>query len=163
MEIERKWMVQGWPAGLPMLYEHAMEQGYLTVRPTVRIRMEAQTGGETRYVLCLKSGSGIVRREVETDLPKEKYDEIAKMIGYPLIPKIRRTYQLPDGLALEVNHVDEGEPTEFWYAEIEYPTEEAARAWQAASLGLADYLADDVSELPGQSMGEYWEQTRLGM
>ena len=30
-----------------------------------------------------------------------------------------------------------------------------------ASQGLADYLNDDVTDQPGQSMGEYWVQTRL--
>ena len=30
-----------------------------------------------------------------------------------LLPKLRRSYLLPDGLVLEVNHVDEGQPTEF--------------------------------------------------
>ena len=66
----------------------------------------------------------------------------------------------PEGLVLEVNHVDEGQPTEFWYAEVEYPTVEAARSWDPASVGLAAYLADDVTDQPGQSMGAYWEQTR---
>ena len=41
MEIERKWMVTGWPEGLPMEEEFAMRQGYISVRPTVRIREEA--------------------------------------------------------------------------------------------------------------------------
>ena len=47
MEIERKWMVKGWPQGLVPEAEYEMEQGYLSVRPTVRIRKEAKTGGET--------------------------------------------------------------------------------------------------------------------
>ena len=38
MEIERKWMVKGWPEGLPLREEFAMRQGYISVRPTVRIR-----------------------------------------------------------------------------------------------------------------------------
>ena len=38
MEIERKWMVKGWPEGLPLKEEFAMRQGYISVRPTVRIR-----------------------------------------------------------------------------------------------------------------------------
>ena len=62
---------------------------------------------------------------------------------------------------LEVNHVDEGQPTEFWYAEVEYDSVEQARGWDPASCGLADYLNDDVTGQPGQSMGEYWVQTRL--
>ena len=69
-------------------------------------------------------------------------------------------YRLPDGSALEVNHVDEGQPTEFWYAEVEYPTVEAALAWQPESCGLGDYLKDEVTNQPGQSMGEYWVETR---
>ena len=46
MEIERKWMVSGWPEGedlprLPLKEEFAMRQGYIRGRPTVRIREEA--------------------------------------------------------------------------------------------------------------------------
>ena len=71
MEIERKWMVNGWPPeelGLPLLYEQSMRQGYITVRPTVRIREEAMAGGSTEYVLCIKSGTGLVRKEIEMDI-----------------------------------------------------------------------------------------------
>lgn len=161
MEIERKWMVNGWPdQPLPLLYEQSMRQGYLSVRPTVRIREEATLGGETHYVLCFKTGKGIVRKEIEMDIPKGKFEDLEDMIGLPLIPKIRRTYALSDGLKLEVNHVDEGQPTEFWYAEVEYPDERTAREWVPDSVGLGEYLSNDVSEEPGQTMGEYWLLTR---
>ena len=161
MEIERKGMVTGWPEGLPQTEEFAMRQGYISVRPTVRIREEARTGGRTDYVLCFKSAGGLAREEIERSIDKELFDELeTKIIGKPLIPKTRRSYALPDGNVLEVNHVDVGQPTEFWYAEVEYPTVEAARAWQPAACGLADYLKDEVTDQPGQSMGAYWEQTR---
>lgn len=161
MEIERKWMVKGWPEGLPLREEFAMRQGYISVRPTVRIREEALTGGETKYILCFKSGSGLAREEIEREIDKELFTRLEeKIIGKPLIPKLRRSYQLPDGMVLEVNHVDEGQPTEFWYAEVEYPTVEAARSWRPEAVGLAAYLNDDVTDQPGQSMGAYWEQTR---
>ena len=108
MEIERKWMVTGWPEGLPMEEEFAMRQGYISVRPTVRIREEALTGGETKYILCFKSGSGLAREEIEREIDKELFTRLEeKIIGKPLIPKLRRSYQLPDGMVLEVNHVDE--------------------------------------------------------
>lgn len=161
MEIERKWMVKGWPEGLSLREEFAMRQGYISVRPTVRIREEALTGGETKYILCFKSGSGLAREEIEREIDKELFTRLEeKIIGKPLVPKLRRSYQLPDGMVLEVNHVDEGQPTEFWYAEVEYPTVEVARAWRPEAVGLADYLNDDVTDQPGQSMGAYWEQTR---
>ena len=161
MEIERKWMVTGWPEGLPLEEEFTMRQGYISVQPTVRIREEALTGGSTDYILCFKSGSGLAREEIERPIDKKLFDELeTKIIGKPLIGKIRRSYALPDGLVLEVNHVDEGLPTAFWYAEVEYPTVEAARSWQPAAVGLEDYLNDEVTDQPGQSMGAYWEQTR---
>ena len=146
MEIERKWMVNGWPEQpLPLKEEFAMRQGYISVRPTVRIREEALTG----------------REEIEREIDKELFTRLEeKIIGKPLIPKLRRSYQLPDGMVLEVNHVDEGQPTEFWYAEVEYPTVEAALAWQPDSCGLGAYLNDEVTNQPGQSMGEYWVETR---
>lgn len=162
MEIERKWMVQGWPSlPLPLLMEQKMRQGYFTVVPTVRIREEHTVGGETEYILCFKSGSGIAREELETAVPEDFFRRFEKMIGHPLIPKVRRTYLLPDGNHLEVNHVDEGLPTEFWYAEVEYRSVEAARSWDPDSVGLKDYLNDDVTDKPGESMGAYWIKTRL--
>ena len=94
-------------------------------------------------------------------IDKELFEELEqKIIAKPLIRKLRRSYRLPDGLVLEVNHVDQGLPTEFWYAEVEYPTVEAAKSWQPESCGLAAYLQDEVTDQPGQSMGEYWLQTR---
>ena len=65
------------------------------------------------------------------------------------------------GLRLEVNHVDGGLPSEFWYAEVEFSSVEAAKAFEPAAVGLGDYLVDDVTNQPGQSMGDYWESTRL--
>ena len=118
-------------------------------------------GRQDHYVLCFKSGSGLAREEIERDIDPELFNDLeTKIIGRPLIRKLRRSYLLPDGAVLEVNHVDEGQPTEFWYAEVEYPTVEAARSWQPAAVGLADYLSDEVTDQPGQSMGAYWEQTR---
>lgn len=161
MEIERKWMVTGWPKGLPLEEEFFMRQGYISVRPTVRIREEALTGGKTQWILCFKSGGGLAREEIERPIDQTLFEELAaKIIGKPLIPKLRRSYRLADGCVLEVNYVDEGQPGEFWYAEIEYPTIAAAENWAPGALGLGEYLADEVTGQPGQSMGEYWERTR---
>ena len=55
MEIERKWMVTGWPEGLTQTSDYQMDQGYVSVRPTVRIRRAALQGGRTALVLCFTS------------------------------------------------------------------------------------------------------------
>jgi CYTH domain-containing protein len=164
MEIERKWMVNGWPEGLPLVEEYQMDQGYISVRPTVRIRREALTGGETKRILCFKGApgaDGLSRQEIETEIDEQLFTQLEELIGKPLIVKVRRTYQLPDGNHLEVNLVDHGMVTAFWYAEVEYQSEAEARAWQPSAVGLADYLNDECTGKPGSSMGAYWEQTRL--
>lgn len=170
VEIERKWMVNGWPEGREkqLAFEQKMRQGYLSVRPTVRIREEATTFSHRpeqplgrEFILCIKSEGRLARKEVELAIPLEKYRELEDLIGKPLIEKVRRTYELDDGLRLEVNHVDAGLPTEFWYAEIEFESTAAAGSFDPSSAGLGAYLADDVTDQPGQSMGEYWEATRL--
>ena len=167
MEIERKWMVQGWPEGYPLRKEEEMRQGYVSVRPTVRIREEKllMSGDgapvQDAFILCFKSKGRLSRKEIEFQIEEARFRELEDLIGLPLIPKLRRTYLLPDGHQLEVNHVDEGAPTEFWYAEVEFGSEDEARAFDPASVGLGEYLTDDVTEQPGQSMGAYWAATRL--
>lgn len=167
MEIERKWMVQGWPEGYPLRKEEEMRQGYVSVRPTVRIREEklrvSSDGAPLKdeFILCFKSKGRLSRKEIEFSIEEARFRELEDLIGLPLIPKLRRTYLLPDGHQLEVNHVDEGAPTEFWYAEVEFGSEDEARAFDPASVGLGEYLTDDVTEQPGQSMGAYWAATRL--
>lgn len=165
MEIERKWMVTGWPEGLPLLETYHMDQGYISVRPTVRIRREALEGGKTALVLCFKGAAGadgLSRKEIETEIDQPLFGQLEDLIGKPLIQKVRKTYLLPDGNHLEVNCVDEGLPSAFWYAEIEYRTEEEARSWSSRTVGLEKYLQEECTGKPGFSMADYWVQTRLG-
>lgn len=162
MEIERKWLVEGWPSfSLPLTKEHFMRQGYLSVHPTVRIREEALSGGDTEYILCVKSSGTLEREEIEIPVSQDHFERLARVIGHPLIPKLRRTYRLPDGLCLEVNLVDQDMPSQFWYAEIEYPSREAALSWQPQDPQLAGYLSHEVTGQPSRTMGAYWVQTRL--
>lgn len=160
MEIERKWLTDGWPQGLEEQRRILMRQGYITTRPTVRIRSEA-SGDVTEYVLCFKGAAGpdgLAREEIETNIDPELFAKLEAFVGRPLIEKEQRRYALPGGLTLEVNQVDRGQPGEFFYAEVDFPTKEAALAWQPGELG--EYLSDEVTGKPGQSMAAYWTETR---
>ena len=157
MEIERKWKIAGFPASLAPIRSAHMRQGYLSVAPVVRIRDE---GG--RYVLCFKGKAdpqGLAREEIETDVAPELFDRLSRFIGKPLIRKEQRRYALDQGLTLEVNQVDAGQPGEFFYAEVEFPTEAAARSW-APPGAWAAYLSRETTGQPGESMAAYWARTR---
>lgn len=161
MEIERKWLVSGWPQGLPLREEFRMRQGYISVHPTVRIREEALTGGDTQYILCFKSADTLAREEIERPIDQELFRQLEqKIIAKPLIGKLRRSYALGETHLLEVNRVDQGQPTEFWYAEVEFDTVEDALTFRPQDWGLEEYLCQEVTDQPGQSMGAYWEKTR---
>lgn len=163
VEIERKWLVEGWPdPAPPLLFEQEMEQSYISVRPTVRIRREKQEAKEAEYILCFKSSGGLTRKEIEFPVEEKIYEQLRDLTGAPPVLKVRRTYELPGGLCLEVNHVDKGQPTAFWYAEIEFESEEAALAWTPEDESLAGYLHCEVTGDPGQTMGAYWIRTRTG-
>lgn len=159
MEIERKWLTQGWPAGLQPDRIIEMEQGYISVSPTVRIRSHREQGKADRYVLCFKGKGGLVRTEIETDIDKALFDQLREFIGKPLVKKEQRRYNLPGGLVLEANQVDPGQPTGFFYAEVEFAAEADALAWQPPKE-LAGYLQNEVTNQPGESMGAYWLRTR---
>ena len=152
VEIERKWMVKGWPNNLELLYTEKMRQGYISTSPTVRIRDE-----DSKYILCFKSKGKLSRKEIEMEIPKDKFDELEDLIGLPLIDKVRKTYLLSDGHHLEVNLVDE----KFYYAEVEFSNEEEALSFNPQDVNLGDYLNDEVTYQKGQSMAAYWIVTSV--
>lgn len=158
MEIERRWLVDNWP-DLDPISVLDMDQGYFAVRPAIRIRRETTMGGTTAYVLCFKGKGGLVREEIELELTKDHYDRLRALLDKPMIQKEQRRYPLPGGLTLEVNSVDPGLDTGFFYAEVEFPCEDAARTW-APTSELASYLSHEVTGQPGESMAAYWERTR---
>ncbi len=158
VEIERRWLVDGWPQLTPAAVLH-MEQGYFSIRPAIRIREEALQGGNTAYVLCFKGGAGLVREEIEVEVDRDRYVRLRAMLGKPMIQKEQRRYLLPGGLTLEVNAVDPQLDTGFFYAEVEFPSEAAALTWTPPEE-LHVYLSHEVTGQPGESMAAYWARTR---
>ena len=130
MEIERKWLIDGFPAGLPLLKEARVRQGYISTAP-------------------------VAREEVETDISAELFRRLTAFTGQDLVTKDYRVYALPGGERLEVSLVDAGRPTAFFYAEVEFPTVEAARAFVPPP-----FLGEEKTESGDFSMSAYWHATR---
>lgn len=148
-EVERKWLMDAFPP-LPALCEVQQQQGYLAFgAATVRIR--ETVGGETaQYRLTVKGSGTLQRTEVELDLTAGQYAALLPLLAAPAVRKRLRTYALPGGQTLECSLVDEGEATSFYYAEVEFPSAEAARAFVPPA-----FLGREVTEEPGHSMAAY--------
>lgn len=155
MEIERKFLMDGFPE-LPEATRAVMEQGYISADPVVRIRAKHSSRGST-YKLCFKSKGTLVRRETELPLTREQYEELLGYLPMPPVRKEFRTYALPGGLTLECSLVDEGAPTAFYYAEVEFPTVEAAMAFEPLPC-----LGREMTEEPDFTMSAYWSRKLAG-
>ncbi|MFV0353476.1 MAG: hypothetical protein ACK5JF_14415 [Oscillospiraceae bacterium] len=148
VEIERKWLMKQFPEMSWHSEEH-MEQGYISFSPAVRIR-KTVTEEKTNYMLTIKGKGTLSRTEVETPITQEQYEALVPLLAAPPATKKLRRYQLPQGLELECSLVDEGEASAFYYAEIEFATEQQANAFVAPP-----WFGREVTEEKGYSMAEY--------
>lgn len=153
MEIERKFKLIEFPS-LPEVAFLDQWQGYLATEPEVRIRRtENHTEGVETYILCIKSVGDLVRHEVETEITREQFEELASMLDYPLIHKELHAYRLPDGHVMECSRVDDGA---FSYAEVEFASVEEANAWTPP-----EWLGREMTYEKGFKMRQYWSDRSL--
>ncbi len=157
MEIERKWHMKRAPE-LPERTHTRMSQSYLSLTPEVRIRKyeDLSGGAGERYDLTIKSEGTLAREEIVKPLSAEEYEALLRMTGglAPIV-KDHRTYDW-QGFELEFSAVDPGLASGFTYAEVEFPTVEAAKAFEAP-----DWFGEETTEQQGFRMKGYWKKTRL--
>lgn len=156
LEIERKFIMDKFPEHLPMLCKVDIWQGYISVDPEVRIHKakDLATGIEN-YRLTLKGDGTLTRTEIKTDISKEFYEESLSLMAGEVVYKDYRSYDL-EGYVLEVCHVDPGKPSEFFYGEIEFPTEE-----DASEFVKPKFLGEEVTDSDYYKMKQYWKRSRL--
>lgn len=147
-EIERKWLVDGYP-DLPVEEEETQWQGYLSLEPAVRIRKIVR-GNVTEFWLTVKGKGTLQRVEVEVPLGEDEYEALRGLAVTPVASKRMRKYRLSTGELVECSLVDEGEETAFYYAEVEFGTVEAAQEFTPP-----EFLGQEVTYEPGYTMLEY--------
>ena len=123
MEIERKFLVKYLPEGLENYPHSEISQAYISTRPVIRIRQKGD-----RYILTVKSQGLLSREEFEMDLSREEYANLAAKAEGNGITKTR--YKIPekDNLTIELD-IFHGIFDGLIFAEVEFPDEEAARAY----------------------------------
>ncbi len=135
MEIEKKYLINELPKTLGKYEYIDMEQGYISVNPVIRIRKAGE-----RYILTVKSKGLLVRQEFEMDISEEEYNSLSKKVEGNIIAKRRYLIPLKDtegttgdkdmdqSLKIELD-VFNGLFKGLIYAEVEFPTEEAAKSF----------------------------------
>ena len=142
VEIERKFKVKELPADLENYKYHVIEQGYLNVTPAIRVRREDDT-----YYMTYKAGKSttdnagdtIGKTEYNLPLDKESYEHMIKKADGNVIRKKRYLIPTENDLTIELDIFDapfEGTVI----AEVEFPSEEDAKAYKPA-----DWFGEDVT------------------
>ena len=139
MEIERKFLplmdqLPFRPEDFPC---RRIEQGYLCTDPVVRIRRD-----NDEYFLTYKSKGLLSREEYNLPLTPEGYAHLLTKADGRIITKKRYVIPLENNLKLELDIFD-GDLAPLIIAEIEFPDEETARAYQPPK-----WLGEDVTYSP---------------
>ncbi len=137
MEIERKFLLRKLPDDLEQYPFHLIEQGYLCTSPVVRVRRQ-----DEEYYMTYKSRGMMVREEYNLPLTKEAYLHLRQKADGNLISKKRYLIPLADGLTVELD-VFAPPFAPMTLAEVEFPTEEAAKAFTPP-----EWFGEDVTFSP---------------
>jgi CYTH domain-containing protein len=154
VEIEKKFLVSGFP-NAEVVSTSQSSAIYITVKPEIRLRALSRNG-ETRCHLTYKSAGTLTRTEIETEVGLEFTQQMFAEFGADPIQKEIRVYN-DNGHEVVVARVDAGSASEFYYAEVEFDSEEEALAYQYPFDGLIA----DVTEDRSYKMKNYWVHTRI--
>lgn len=136
MEIERKFLIDrgNLPEDLERYRCLRIEQGYLCTDPVVRIRRQ-----DEEYYLTYKSKGMLAREEYNLPLNREAYEHLKGKADGIFISKLRYVIPERDGLFIELD-VFEAPYEGLLLAEVEFPSEDAARSYEPP-----EWFGEDVT------------------
>lgn len=147
-EIERKFLIRSMPENLESYPSHFIEQGYLNVRPVVRVRRE-----DDRYYMTYKGSGMMAREEYNLPLDAASYVHLLTKADGNIITK--RRYLIPwEPYTIELD-VFEGIFQGMIIAEVEFPTVAAAHAFVPP-----DWFGEDVTN-DGRYHNSYMSRLQL--
>lgn len=164
IEIERKFLISGFPkvdfdeVGIVQtIYLDIKYDSNGNIKQEIRIRRWFDSGkGYQPDAMTFKSGGTLTRTEIETNVTDKTWYDYLKKLGYkPIVKDYRILYN--NGYLIEFNLVDGGTDTAFYYAEVEFDSEEEANnyVWP-----FPEVFIEDVTDKPEYKMANYWKRTR---
>ncbi|WP_017814992.1 CYTH domain-containing protein [Paenibacillus shenyangensis] len=151
-EIERKYLLTGYPDNLHITRTQEIDQTYLasTESESLRVRRLLSNGEET-FTMTHKAGRGISRDETEFQIGKEMYEQLTERLQVTPLKKTRHKV-LMDGRTYDMdiyhNTVQQGLIT----IEIEFDSEDEFHAYQAP-----DWFGEDVTEQEQYLNSQLWQ------
>lgn len=144
LEIEKKFLITGIPGDVDSYRHYEIEQGYICTSPTVRIRKR-----DNEYFLTVKSkpvngikpSETLINDEYEINISKEAYEHLLQKVDSTPLSKTRYLVPLDGGLTAEVD-VFRGRLSGLQFAEVEFPTAEAAEHFKKPSWFVKDVSSD---------------------
>lgn len=117
VEIERKFLLDRLPVIPARAAVLHIEQGYLKDHGG-RIRRTVHADGSHRYEHALKSGHGLVRREIEKAITADEFHRLWPLTNGRRVQKIRYLLDDPNGGVWAIDQLDQ---VDLVLAEIELP------------------------------------------
>jgi CYTH domain-containing protein len=134
MEVERKFLVPE-PPDLEGTDSEEIEQGYLAIGSEGEVRLRRK--GDRR-LLTAKQGGGLSREEAEVDIDPEAFEKLWPLTEGRRLHK--RRHRMPHGDRMVEVDLYDGDLDGLVVAEIEFPSEEEARAFEPP-----EWLGEDVT------------------
>ena len=153
LEIERKFLVATLP-DLSGVRRSVLRQGYVTLpADSVEVRLR-QT--DDSFVLCLKTGEGIVRTEREIAIDAAQFEALWPQTEGRRVRKTRWTGSLDGGLMFELD-VFEGDLAPLVMVEVEFGSQAQAAAfapppWFGREVSMDKQFRNKSLALSGPSL-----------
>ncbi|MBU1239388.1 hypothetical protein KKF84_05525 [Myxococcota bacterium] len=147
LEIERRFLLTSLP-DVPWATFVRIRQGYLGEHPhEVRLREQTVSCCGASWVLCKKSGTGLVREETELPVTKAHFDMLWPLFQERSIEKTRHVYTTGDFLNWEVDlfehlRLASGAPLIIMEVELPHPSYALTIPSELASLVLREVTGE---------------------
>ena len=143
MEIERKFLVNEIPQNLDSYKKFEIEQGYISTKPTIRIRKinkKYVLTVKSKFAVCKSDGDPIINNELECEITEKEYEALKERINGDLIQKFRYIIPLEQELEAELD-VFQGRLLGLVFAEVEFTSVE-----EANNFNKPTWFGRDVSD-----------------
>jgi len=124
MEIERKFLVDSRPSNLESYVSVEIEQAYISVDPSIRLRKS-----NNDYIFTIKQKGMLAREEFEMPLSKEQYERLWPKIETNVIKKTRFLIPIHDEKTAEFD-IYYGALSGLLTVEVEFNSIEQANSFE---------------------------------